>query len=115
MKTNLMNLAEEYYQLVGKKDAEGIEKYLHPNVEFRSPLSALKGKPAFVEAVSNFMKALESLVIRAKFGEGNQAVIVYDVIMPGMTQCESAVALLDFQDKMIVKIELFFDGKAFES
>ena len=113
LNTNLKNLAEEYYQLVRRKDAEGIKKYLHPNVEFRSPLLALKGKPAVVEATSQFMKALESLVVRAKFEEGNQAVVIYDVIMPGMKECASAAALLNFQDKTIIKIELIFDKAAY--
>lgn len=113
MEKNHLSRAAEYYTLVGEKNAEGIQKYLHPHVEFCSPLATLKGKEAVIEATSNFMNAFKSLTIRAKFAEGDQAMIVYDLDIPWMPKSFPGVSLLSFRDGMIVKIELFFDGRPF--
>ena len=44
MKTNRMARAEEYYKLVGEKNAEGVKKYLHSDVEFYGPSGDSKGE-----------------------------------------------------------------------
>ncbi len=113
METNNVAQAEEYYKLVGEKNAEGIKKYLHPDVEFYSPLATLKGKEAVVQATSNYMNLIGSLTIRAKFGAGDQAMIVYDVDIPGIAKGFPAALLLSFHDGLIIRSELFFDGSRF--
>jgi hypothetical protein len=113
MDTNYAILAEEYYKLVGTKNAEAIKKYLDADVEFHSPLTTLKGRDAVLEATSNFMKAFKSLKIRAKFGAGNQAMIVYDTDIPGIAENFPGASLLSFRDGLIVKIELFHDASRF--
>jgi len=105
--------AEKYYRLIGGKDVDGIKEFIHSNVEFYGPLAALKGKQAVIEATHNFMKAFNSLKIRAKFGEGNQAVVIYDVDIPGVAKNFPGVSLLTFQEDLIIKIELFYDGSPF--
>lgn len=105
--------AEEYYKLVGAKNVEGIKKYLNPDVEFYGPLATLKGRDAVIEATSNFMKAFKSLVIRAKFGAGDQSMIVYDVDIPGIAKDFPGASLLNFRDGLIIRIELFYDGSRF--
>ena len=37
-------LAEEYYTLVGEKNAEEFKKYLHPDVELYRPSGHCKGE-----------------------------------------------------------------------
>ena len=113
METNNAAMAEEYYTLVGQKNAEGIKKYLHPDVELYGPLATLKGKEAVIEATSNFMNAFKSLTIRAKFGAGDQAMIVYDVDIPGIAKDFPGASLLSFRDGLIVRIELFYDASRF--
>lgn len=113
MKKKPVELAEEYYTQVGEKNAEGINQYLHPDVEFYSPLTALKGKKAIIEATHGFMKVIETLTIRAKFGTENQAMIVYDSDIPGVAKSFPGASLLNFRDGLIVRIELFFDGSRF--
>lgn len=103
-------LAEGYYTQIGKKNVEGIKKYLHPDVELYSPLATVKGKEAVVQAATNFMNAIKSLTIRAKFGSEDQAMIVCDSNMPGITECFPTASLLSFRNDLIVKIELFYDG-----
>ena len=110
MHTNNVAVAEEYYTLIGEKNAEGIKKHLHPNVELYSPLAIVKGKEAVFKAASNFINMIKSLTIRAKFGAGDQAMIVCDSAIPGMVESFPTASLLSFRDELIVKIELFYDG-----
>jgi hypothetical protein len=105
--------AEEYYKLVGGKNVEGIKKYLHPDVELYSPLATVKGRQAVVQATSNFMNAFKTLTIRARFGAGDQAMIVYNTNIPGIAEEFPGASLLTFREGMIIKIELFYDGSRF--
>lgn len=109
-----MARAERYYILVGEKNAEAINEFLHPEVEFFGPLAAHKGREAVVEATRGFMNAFKTLVIRKKFGAGDQAMIVYDSDIPGISSSFPGASLLTFREGLIVKIELFFDGSLFK-
>lgn len=113
MKTNHVAQAEEYYKLFGEKNAEGIKKYLHADVEFYAPLATLKGKEAVVEAASGFMKMFQSFSMRAKFGAEAQVMIVYDLDIPGISKSFPSASLLSFREELISKIELFFDSSRF--
>jgi hypothetical protein len=110
MDTNNLALAEEYYTLIGEKNGKGIEKYLHPSVELYSPLATVKGKEAVFKSASHFIDVIKSLTIRAKFGAGEQAMLVLDSEIPGVTGNFPTASLLSFCDGLIVKIELFYDG-----
>jgi hypothetical protein len=113
VEANTAARAEEYYKLVGEKNGEGIKKYLHPDVQFYGPLATLKGKDAVIGATSNFMKSFTSLTIRAKFGAKDQAMIVYDVDIPGIAKDFPGASLLTFCDGLIIRIQLFYDGSRF--
>lgn len=113
MATANMVKAEEYYKWVGEKNIEGVKKYLDPDVEFYGPLATLKGREAVIKATSNFMDAFKSLSIRAKFGAGDQAMIVYDIDIPGIAKDFPGASLLTFRNGLIVEIELFYDGSHF--
>lgn len=110
MEQNAMALGQKYYQLMGEKKEEEIAKMLHSDVEFYGPLATLKGEKAVIRAVSHFMNAIESLTIRAKFGESDQAMIVYEVDMPGISSEFPGASWLTFRDGLIVRIQLFYDG-----
>ncbi|MBS3904293.1 MAG: nuclear transport factor 2 family protein [Simkania sp.] len=110
METNHLARAEEYYKLIGEKNAEGIKKYIHPDVKFYSPMATLSGKESVIEATSNFMNVFKSLTIRAKFSSGDQAMIVYDVDIPGIAKDFPGASLLSFSEDLIVRIQLFYDG-----
>jgi hypothetical protein len=114
METSNLARAEEYYKLVGQKNVEGIKKYLHVDVEFYGPLTTLKGREAVTQATSNFMNAFNSFTIRAKFGAGDQAMLVYDINIPEIAQNFPGASLLSFRAGLIVRIELFFDGSHFK-
>jgi SnoaL-like domain len=110
MNTSNVALAEEYYTLFGEKNAEGIKKYLHADVELHGPLGTAKGKEAVFETTSNFINVIKSLKIRAKFGAGDQVMIVHDSDIPGIVDSFPGAVLLNFHDGLIIRIELFYDG-----
>lgn len=111
-KTN-EDTAEAYYITMGEKNLEGMEKYLHPHVEFISPFAKHKGKEAVLEAAKKFMSLFQTLTIRAKFGSNEQAVMVYDVGLSSPIRNIPTASLMTFQDGRIEKIELFFDARPF--
>ncbi len=110
METSNLALAVDYYTQVGNKNPQGFSKYLHHDVEFFGPLANLKGKKEVVEATTNFTHAFHSLTIKAKFCTGDQAMVVYDVDLPGVSKAFPGAALLNFRDGLIVRIQLFYDG-----
>lgn len=113
MKSETMQLAVEYYTLVGEKKSEEYKQYLHPDVEFSSPMATLKGKEAVYNQTLGFTKVLNALKIRESFGHEDKAVVVYDTDISGVDQSVPSVSLLTFKDGKIVTIELFFDGTPF--
>lgn len=82
-------------------------------MKFSSPLTTLEGKEAVEKATCGYMNVIEYLVIRGKFGAGDQAVIVYDVDIVDVTKKFPASVLLDFINGQIIKVELFFDSAPF--
>jgi hypothetical protein len=113
MEENNVMRAVEYYTLLGEKKVEAIKQYLDANVEFKGPLAALRGREAVIMATSNFIKSFKSLKIRAKFGTGSQAMIVYEVDIPDIAKDFPGASLLTFKEGLIMKIELFYDGSRF--
>lgn len=110
---NSVSIAEAYYTAMSEKNGEGLGKYLHPDVQFKGPLSQLKGKEAVLESVKNFTSFFKKLTIRTKFGSGDQAMVVYDVDFPEPIGRFPSAALLTIREGLIREIELFFDGRPF--
>jgi hypothetical protein len=113
MDTTSATIAKTYYTAVSKKNIENVEKYLHPNIQFISPLAELTGKEAFIEATKKYIAFFNTLKIRTVCGSTDQAMVVYDVDLPSLGKLPTAV-LMTFQEELITKIELFFDARRFE-
>jgi ketosteroid isomerase-like protein len=112
-KSNLC-IAEAYYTAVGKKDISSVQEHIHPDVHLVSPLTEMRGKEGFLEAVKNLAGVFESLTIREVFEKGDQAVVIYDINFPAPINRSRCVALLSFQEGLITKFELFFDARPFQ-
>ena len=65
--------AVAYYKAMNDKNIAGMEKYLHPEVQFIGPLAELKGKQAVLEAAKRFVLLFKNLTIRAQLGAQQQA------------------------------------------
>jgi hypothetical protein len=107
-----LETAGAYYTEMGKKNVDGLAKYLHEEVQFKSPVAKAVGKAALLEATKNFTNFFQSLTIRSKFSLGDQAMVVYDVAFP-FGSVPTAV-LMTFKEDLIANIELFFDARPFE-
>ncbi len=105
------NLGVAYYKALGEKNIEEVKKYLHPDIQFSDPQEMVIGRDAVLEAAKGFTGIFKTLTIRAKFGSEDQAMIVYDVEIPGLLKNLRAASLLSFQEGLISKIELFYDSK----
>ncbi len=57
------------------------------------------------------MNFFNTLTIRAKFGSQDQAMLAYDINCP-IGICRAA-ALVQFENGLIVSIELFYDARPF--
>ena len=107
-------IAHAYYTAMGLKDLTTLAGYLHPNVQLAGPLSKLDGKEAILASVQQFMNVFNSLTIPACFGSEDQAMLTYELNFPSPIGTFRSAALLTLQDRLITRIELFFDARPFE-
>ena len=87
--------------------------YLHPDIQLHDPQETVTGREAVLQAAKGFTGIFKSLAIRSKFGSEDQAMIVYEVEIPGLPKKLQAASLLSFQEGLISKIELIYDTRCF--
>ncbi len=112
MESNV-NTAQAYYEAIRGKDIAGVERRLHPNVQFLGPLAEVSGKEAVRQTVERFAAMVRGLQIRAAFGSGDQAMLAYDVDFGAPIGLCRAAVLMTFQDGLIARLELFYDAVPF--
>ena len=113
MPHTIREIAEQYYRVVGKKESGSLEPFLHPNVKLKGPLGGARGREAVAKTTGHFMQMIESASIRTAFANENQALVVYDSVIPSISQSFPGTSLLTFEAGKIVQIELFYDGSPF--
>jgi hypothetical protein len=106
--------AESYYNAMLMKDFDKMANYLCENVHFLSPLSEMHGKDSVVLAAKNLSKILQDIQIRSRFASQNQIMFAYDFMFTNPIGKLRASVLMEFTEKCISKIELFYDGRPFE-
>lgn len=89
-----------------------MKKYPHPDIQFTDAHEKVTGREAVLKVAKGFTGIFKTLTIRAKFGSEDQAMIVYDVEIPGFSKNLHAASLLSFQEGLISKIELFYDSRS---
>lgn len=102
-----------YYKALGEKNIQAVKDCLHPDVQFSDPQEKVLGREAVLKAAEGFTHIFETLTIRAKFGSEDQAMIVYEVKIPGLSKNLTAASLLSFREGLISKIELIYDTRCF--
>ncbi|MCH9614354.1 MAG: hypothetical protein SP1CHLAM54_16880 [Chlamydiia bacterium] len=105
--------AKAYYQAMGNKDLSALERCLHPKVEFSAPLAKTEGREALLEGAKRFFAAYDTLTICDVCGNGEKAMVVYELLCPEPIGSARAVALMSFQDALISSVELFYDARPF--
>ena len=112
--TSNLRLAESYYNAMLAKDFDKMVSYLHDNVHFIGPLAEMHGKDAVVGAAKNFGGMLQDIQIRSRFAAGDQIMFAYDMTIPAPIGKFRAAVLMEFMDRLISKIELFYDASPFQ-
>jgi hypothetical protein len=112
--TDNLDLAESYYNAMLAKDFDKMAGYLHNNVHFIGPIAEMHGKESVVAAAKNFGGILQDIQIRSRFTAGNQIMFAYDMIVPAPIGKFRAAVLMEFTDRLISKIELFYDASPFQ-
>lgn len=112
-KDNNLKIAENYYDTMLKKDFDTMASYLHKDVHLISPLAEIRGKEEVVLAAKNLSQLLQEIQIRSKFASNNQIMLAYDFIFPDPIGFLRAAVLMEFNNELIFKIELFYDGRPF--
>lgn len=107
-------IAESYYNAMLAKDFDKMAGYLHNNVYFTGPLAEMHGKDAVVTAAKNFGGILQDIQIRSRFAAEDQIMFAYDMVVPAPIGKFRAAVLMEFTDRLISKIELFYDARPFE-
>ncbi len=111
---NNLKSADNYYKAMLAKDFDKMASYLHDNVHFIGPLAEMHGKDAVVSAAKNFGGILQDIQIRSRFSADNQIMFAYDMVVPTPIGQFRAAVLMEFTDRLISKIELFYDASPFE-
>lgn len=111
---NNLAVAESYYNAMLAKDFDKMASYLHDNVHFIGPLAQMHGKDSVVTAAKNFGAILQDIQIRSRFSSGNQIMLAYDMVLPAPIGKFRASVRMEFTDKLISTIELFYDASPFQ-
>lgn len=112
--TDNLSLASSYYNAMLAKDFDKMAGHLHNNVQFIGPLAEMQGKEQIVTAAKNFGGILQDIQIRSRFAAGDQIMLAYDMVVPAPIGKFRAAVLMEFTDRLISKIELFYDASPFQ-
>ena len=105
--------AESYLDSWNRKDPEGIGRYLHPRIHFKSPTSETTGKEVFLDAAKRIFPMLQGLQVRHWFVSGDRVAAFYDFNCIAPVGVSRTAELMTFEDGLIKDVELFFDARPF--
>ena len=106
-----VTIAEAYYKALKEKNSAKMGKYLDPNVQYITPLANMAGKKVALTAAEKVFPLLDTITIRTKFESETQAMIVFDMAFLPPIGTISIAALLTIHNKLITKIEMFYDSR----
>lgn len=109
-----LNIAMSYYNAMLDKDFDTLASFLSNDVHLISPLAEIQGKEEVLHAAQNFGGMLLNIQIRSRFSSNTQVMIAYDMTAREPIGTFRAAVLMDFKNKKISKIELFYDARPFE-
>ena len=97
---------------MGNKNAQDLEKYLHPDIQFIGPMAEIVDKERVFDAAKNFINIFDSLELRQKFeNDSNSAMIVFDFFCPPPIGKCRAAAMVCIKDNLIARLEIFYDAE----
>lgn len=114
MNKNNEIIANSYYSAMAANDSAAIASYLHPDVMFIGPLGEMFGKELVLSKAVAAIDLFKTLSIRTTFSSADQVVIIYDLNLPDNNEILRCVSLMTFENGLIKKNELFYDGRPFD-
>lgn len=112
MSNKNLTIAVAYYEAINQNNPSLAAESLADRVKIISPLATKSGKVNVVEALKGFCSAVEHVSITAKFSSESQVMLAYDMLFPKPIGSLRAAGLLDIEQGLITRIELFYDGQA---
>lgn len=99
-----MSIAEAYFAAMAARNISYLyNKYLHLELKLIAPLAEDIGKQAVLGTIAKAISMFKTLMVRAKFCSGDQAMVAYDIEFPAPIGKVSSAALMTFQDQLIIK------------
>ena len=111
MSNNNLSTVLAYYEAINQKKPSLAAEKLADNVQIISPLARKNGKVDVVDALKGFCSAVEGITITAKFASEDQVMLAYDILFPKPIGNLRAAGLLNLDQGLITRIELFYDGQ----
>jgi ketosteroid isomerase-like protein len=102
------DLAVAFVEAFARKDMAAVAGFFAPDIVFESPQVRIEGAAAVAEAMGQFAQAIGAIDIIASFGDGERAVIMYDMKTGPFGTLRAADHLV-IRDGKIVSDQLVFD------
>lgn len=74
-----VEIAEAFLEAFGRNDLTNAARYVADDITFESPRVSLTGADAYLAAVGEFAQAVTGVDIIAAFGDGDRAMVLYDM------------------------------------
>lgn len=117
MKTTTQETVQSYYEGIKRKD--GWQDFVSDSILFDGTgVKATKGKEAYIQVTSQFLRAVKSSQVREMIIEAERACVIvhYELISPKGNSATSDVAeILLVKDGKIDSSTIYFDTAAFNA
>ena len=108
---NNLDVVLSYYADINNKNPDAAATKLADNVSIVSPLDEKHGKEAVFAALQGFCSVIDRVEIRSSMANEDQALLAYNIFFQEPIGLLTAGGLIDLQDGLITRIELFFDPR----
>jgi len=105
-----VDIAVAYLEAFGRQDMTAAARFIAEDITFESPRVTLTGVEPYLAAVGEFAKAVTSVEIIAAFGDGDRALVLYDM-KTGPFGTIRAADYFVVRDGKIISEVLVFDTK----
>ncbi|MAZ78280.1 MAG: hypothetical protein CMF39_06335 [Legionellaceae bacterium] len=106
-----LSVVLEYYDAISKKQLERAAEKLADNVQIISPLATKNGKRDVLAALKGFSSVVENIKITDQFASGDKVMLAYEMLFPKPIGILRAAGLINLENGLIKRIELFYDGQ----
>jgi hypothetical protein len=108
------SIALSYIEACGRKDFDGVQRLLNPDVKFVGPGNAVTGATPYLAVLRRIAPVWVRSDVRQAFSEGPEACVIYDFVTDTPAGAVPIVEWLRVEEGRITSINLFFDRVAFK-